>query len=406
MNLIRYFVRHTLKIVIIDDLFPHPACLDSWRGSEFNAYLKHFPQLCIYTTLLSRRLVDSTSIESIMEQYAASAPPKWNRRVRHINSNSFDDFMDLVDFEDKLIHSPDFFYFLFLNNVYSSLGLIDRYRKPFLFTLYPGGGFGLENEESDKKLQAVVTNTNFRGVLVTSNVTYRYLIDNGFCKESQVFALWGGIISDEFLKTEQYYKNRYGFGKETFDICFVANRYSKIGQDKGYDVFIKVAKLLFQKSSLFKFHVAGSFDTSVLDVSDLGDNITFYGIQDALFFDSFYHDKDLFISPNQPNILGKGSFDGFPTGCAVDALVHKTAVFCTDLTKPPQNMGQYIPGKEIEIISIDCSEILNKVMYYFERPLDLAELGDNGAKKARELYNAEKQILPRIQWLENNGISL
>ena len=391
MSLFKSTRSYSPKIAIIDDLFPHPLCMNNWRGTEFGAYLDYFPLLFIYATLWSRVLVDSTPIESIMKQYADSAPSEWVKRTKYV-----------YDFENKSIKKPDLFYFIFLNNVYLSLNTIDRYKKPFLFTLYPGGGFALDNEESDKKLRAVVSNKNFRGVLTTSNVTYRYLIDNGYCKENQILPVWGGVFKETYLKTEQYKKDRFGFGKETFDIVFTASRYTEKGQDKGYDIFVELAKRLAQESSLFRFHVVGNFDASVIDVSELDKSITFYGLQDASFFDSFYRDKDLFISPNRPNVLTKGAFDGFPTGCAVDAIVRKTAAFCTDLTASPQNMGQYISGKEIEIIGLDCAKIVDKVMHFYNHPNDLAELGDSGAKKARELYCAKNQILPRIQWLEDH----
>jgi len=381
--------KHSLSIAVVDDLFPHPICIDNWRGIELQAYLEHFPKLHIYTTLQSRMLVDALSVDAIMKQYSSSAPREWVKRTNYFDSS-----------KKELTRNPDAFYFIFLNNAYSSLDIINRYEKPFLFTLYPGGGFALDNEESDKKLWAVVSNNNFRGVLATSNVTYRYLIDKCFCNESQVFSLLGIVMSDEKLDSEHYAKIRYGYGKETFDICFVANRYSEKGEDKGYDIFIEVAKRLAGQSCAFKFHVVGRFDESILDVSELGDSITFYGVRNASFFDSFYHDKDLFISPNRPSVLVSGSFDGFPTGCAVDAIVRKTAAFCTDLTANPQNMSQYIPGQEIEIISLDCTEVLERVMYYFSHPNELAQLADNGARKARELYSEKNQLLPRIQWLK------
>ena len=85
-------------------------------------------------------------------------------------------------------------------------------------------------------------------------------------------------------------KKHYGFEKERLDLVFAAFRYTPHGEDKGYDLFIEVAKRLRRGHDNVYFHVVGGFDESVLDVSELEGRIFFYGKQQGEWFDYFYQD--------------------------------------------------------------------------------------------------------------------
>lgn len=380
--------RRPASIAVVDDLYPHPLCRENWRGVELEAYLNHFPNMHIYTTLASRVLIDDKTVDEIMRAFVASSPSIAQRVSCHPEKMI------------RKIRKPDCFYFIFLNNAFSSLNLINRYRVPFIFTLYPGGGFARFNEESDQKLEKLMSSPYFRGVVVTSSVTKEYLLEKGFCSIKKVLAVWGSIFNTSYLQTENYPKQRFGIDKSSMDIVFAAMKYTEHGEDKGYDIFVKTARELAAKASDFSFHVVGNFDESTIDVSDLKSRIHFYGVQPPSFFNEFYIDKDIFISPNRPDVLAKGAFDGFPTGSAVDAIVRKTAAFCTDSAGNGQNCEQYIPEQEIEIITTDVSQIVDLVLAYHKKPEHLMEVGNAGAAKARILYSAESQITPRIHWIE------
>lgn len=376
------------RIAILDDLYPHPISRGTWRGVEFEEYLRHFPHLQIYTTLASRALVDNMTETEIMDDFKHNACFSWNTRTHLIN-----------DWNSHKIRCPDLFYCIFINNAYLSLPTFQRLNKPFLFTLYPGGGFRRYNEESDKKLKTVFDSPLFSGVLVTSSVIRDYLVENNFCSETAIKTIWGGV-HDEGSLLPPSNKTHFGFEKQTLDIVFSANRYMPHGEDKGYDIFIDAARILAQQRDDVRFHVVGNYDESIVDITGLENRITFYGMQPLPFFDKFYRDKDILISPNRSGVLDKGAFDGFPTGCAVDALVRETAIFCTDNAGNGQNCGQYENGKEIVLTTSNAESIAQQVNQYASNPARLKSLCELGAKKAHTLYSYKNQLEPRIEWIE------
>ncbi|MYL85447.1 hypothetical protein GTA51_20450, partial [Desulfovibrio aerotolerans] len=56
----------------------------------------------------------------------------------------------------------------------------------FAFTLYPGGGFLLNEALSDEKLRSIFADNRFARVITTQAPTYRYLIENGLCDPGKV----------------------------------------------------------------------------------------------------------------------------------------------------------------------------------------------------------------------------
>ena len=115
------------------------------------------------------------------------------------------------------------------------------------------------------------------------------------------------------------------------------------------------------------------------------------------WFDEFYRDKDIILSPNVPFILLPGTFDGFPTGTAVDAALRKTAVFATD---DLQLNTTFIDGQDLVIIPHDAGRIVETIEHYYQRPDALKTLAEMGARRVRELYSHESQIAPRLAVLK------
>src|SRR4030066_370297 len=68
------------------------------------------------------------------------------------------------------------FYCVFINNIYDNLNWLEKFKIPFIFTLYPGGGFQINNEIIDKKLKIVFNSPMFKKVIVTQIFTLDYLI--------------------------------------------------------------------------------------------------------------------------------------------------------------------------------------------------------------------------------------
>ena len=235
-------------------------------------------------------------------------------------------------------------------------------------------------------------------MITTQRITREYLLQKGMCAQEHISDVFGVVTPREKLQPYRWKKQRYGFEKQTLDIVFTAFRYSAKGEDKGYDVFVETAKLLHRQYADVRFHVVGGFDASVLDVSELGETITFYGCRPSDWFDTFYQDKDLILAPNAVGRVGAGSFDGFPTASCTEAALCGTAILCTDPLE--LNDGHFDAQSEICILPRDAGVIAQRIAQLRENPAALAALGEAGSRAVRRMYGIDRQMGPRISLLK------
>ena len=376
------FYKQPVELAIIDDAFPHP--LSAFRMQEFSSYLAEFNDLRIYS---SGRANDFLGSEKTSDELIADFKrkfPEYAGRIKKLET-------------DTIIHAK-LFYAVFLGNIYP-IEKIEQSRTPFVFTLYPGGLFGLNSAESDRMLKRVTSSPCFRKVIVTQKVTYDYLINKNYCRPDQIEFIFGVVTPLKQIEAEYTAKKHFGFDKPTLDICFIAHKYTEKGIDKGYDIFIDVAHQLCRNHDNINFHVVGGFDGKEIDVKDLKGRITFYGKRDMEWFDSFYIDKDIILSPNISGKTFPGSFDGFPTASCVDAGLRKTAIFCTDELglnlNPFSDSSQFVEGEEIVIIPHDADQITGIIERYYHNPEQLKAIAESGSIRIKRLYGFEAQILPR-----------
>lgn len=286
-------------------------------------------------------------------------------------------------------------YCMFLYNAYMSLKFLEKNEIPFVFTLFPGGGFKLNQPFSDRMLKTVFASPYFKGVFVTQKITYDYLLDKQLCQKDKIFFEYGGGFI-QFKEQDVLPKKWYKKDKPTFDISFVAHRYMNKGLDKGFDLFLYSAREIVKKYPFVHFHCVGTctLDDFDDDFSDIKNNLHIYGAQKMDFFPSFYQKMDLNISPNRPFVLDKGAFDGFPL--SIEAMLFGVPLFCTDELK--QNYD-YDAGRELVIIKPDVDDIINKIEYYINNPKELYVIGIAGQRKIKKLFNLEHQKKKRKEFL-------
>ena len=65
---------------------------------------------------------------------------------------------------------------------------------PFIFQLYPGGGFQIDQPESDQKLRRVVLSDYCRKVIVTQSLSRDYIIDRIGCDPAKIELIFGGAF--------------------------------------------------------------------------------------------------------------------------------------------------------------------------------------------------------------------
>ncbi len=287
-----------------------------------------------------------------------------------------------LDYRAK--YSAELVFFIFLNNVYSYLKFLEKNELTFVFILYPGGGFKINNSKSDNKLRAVCKSRFFGGVIVPNNFIERYLLDKDFCPEDKIYKL--KYERADMDKSQIKKKKKSSVDKETFDISFVAYKYMEKGIDKGYDLFIDTAKKLSKKYSDMRFHVVGNFSEEDIDVSEIKDKVIFHGVKDTDFLIDFYSKTDIFLSPNRPFVLGEGAFDGFPLGGG-HAQFCGVALFLTDELKLNE---EYIEDEEIVIIKPKTNYIVDKIEFYYKNLDLLYKLSKKGQEKCHKIRDKRK----------------
>lgn len=370
-------------IMIIDSQFPQKTPL-GFRNVEINEYFRKIENLNSYAMypmnpgseawFTHDYGVKKSEFDENRRGYLLSYPT-YKKRIKYLDKEK--------KYKAKLAYS------FFLAETYVLLPFFEKNKIPFVFVLYPGGSFGLNNKSSDAMLKKIFNSKYFRGVIVTQNITKDYIIDKRLCLPRKVHYIYGGFV--QFKKEDVLLKKYYRKDKKTFDICFVAAKYSEGGIDKGYDTFIKIAKVLSRKTADINFHVVGGFNEKDQDIKGMEDRIKFYGYQQSDFLKQFYSKMDIFLAPNKPYKLYEGNFDGFPLG--IDAAYCGVALFVADELHMNDN---YIDDKNIVIISQDVSKAVNKIMDYYENIDTFYSLLHRCQNKSQELFDIDHQANQRI----------
>lgn len=370
--------RRDLDLVILDDIFPQ--LISAFRVAEYNQYLSHFPASLVLSTGASfAYLSDSRSLAQVRDEYERHHPAHQGR-VRA--------------YDPAMLGRAKLAYTIFINNAYDFCEALERHQVPFVFCLYPGGGFVIDGAESDRKLRRVFASPCFRKVICTQKISYDYLLAKGWCPPERIEFIFGGVHFPPAANSAP--KLRYGVDKHSFDICFVANKYSAGGIDKGYDVFVAAAKQLAPRFPDMRFHVVGNFTPQEIDVAELGAGIQFHGLLNTGRLADFYAGMEIILSPNRPFILSPGSFDGFPTGTCVEAGLSGVALFIAD----PLRLSPFKDGEEIVVIGDDPDDICRRIAAFHAAPDQLHLLASRGARRMHELYAMSAQMEPRIALLE------
>ncbi len=371
-----------LDILIFDDIFPHP--ISGFRHEEFTSILSEFDNSKIIVNPKSYKVVNSELSEHkihIADYYAKYSKLK----------NKIQNLQYFNNINTRL------FYCVFLNNIYSNINWIEKFKIPFVFTLYPGGGFEVNSEVIDLKLKRVFLSPQFRKVIVTQKYTKDYLINNSLCDPDKIEFIFGCVVPQISINSEFYTKESFGQHKDVFDIVFCAAKYTLNGEDKGYDTFIEFAKNISKKYSFVRFHIIGGFDKRVIDINPIIDKIQFYGYKKFEELAPIFKKMDIIISPNKPFLIKKGAFDGFPLGTVVEAALNGVVALVSD--ELDEN-DYFINEEEILIIENNSSSIQSSVEKLINNPELLYEVANKGKIKFSKLYSNGIQMKRRIDLLK------
>ena len=305
-------------LLIIDDIFP--SKISAFRYEEFMSYLNYFPNVFVASSGNNVQYFNQDrTFSEVITDFKSEYPEHANKIIIYDN-NSIDTVLDnFAKNCDRKIAV-----FTFINNVcmdnYRVLKFLEDNSIPFIFTLYPGGGFSLHNNECDEKLKRVFSSKCFKKVIVTQKIVYDYLINNKFCTDKQIKFIYGVVTPSKNLKNGHIKK----ILNDKINICFVAYKYSKDGKDKGFDLFIDAAQRLIKTNDNYVFHVIGNFYKEDIAGFEENDKICFHGVKTEEELSLLLKQMHIIVSPNRKNILVKGSFDGFPTGSCTEAMANRS----------------------------------------------------------------------------------
>jgi glycosyltransferase involved in cell wall biosynthesis len=371
------------ELLIYDDIFPHP--ISGFRYEEFTRLLEEFDNTKIIINPNSYKVISSniSDHKSHINEYL-----RLNSRLK----NKISSIRYFNNINSKL------FYCVFLNNIHSNIDWIEKFKIPFVFTLYPGGGFQVNSQIINKKLSRVFSSPMFRKVIVTQQYTKNYLIKNSLCDPSKVEFIFGCVVPQISISDSHSIRQLFNKNKDVFDIVFCAAKYTEKGEDKGYDTFIDFAKSISVKYDFVRFHIIGGFDENVIDVTFIRDKVKFYGYKKFEELAAIFKKMDIIISPNKPFLLHDGAFDGFPLGTVVEAGLNGVVALVSD----DLNENEYFENeKDIVLIENDAYFITKKVEYLIENPELMFEISKNGCVKFSELYSNDLQMKRRIDILRN-----
>ncbi|HBS76835.1 MAG TPA: glycosyltransferase [Alphaproteobacteria bacterium] len=376
-----------IKIAVIDSQFPQARPM-GFRNSEINAILRTVPNAHAFAMRPMRPGADAWFHHGYGVKKSAF------RRNFRSYLGVYPENAGRISYLPRRLRGVRVVYSYFLAETYTLLPYLNKNKLPFVFVLYPGGGFGLNNASSDAMLRAIFTSPQFRRVIVTQPATRDYLIDNNFCTPNQIEYLFGSYA--QFSPADVLPKQYYPADKDTIDICFVACKYSPRGIDKGYDLFIDAVRDLIHRHPNVRAHVVGNFNGSDIDVSDIRDKITFHGLLTPDALRKLYTRMDICISPNRPYKLFDGNFDGFPLG--LEAMVFSTVLMTTDELN--NNRGSFDDGRELIVIKPDATDIIARVDALIANPQNMYEIGRAGAMKLDTLMNPAQRSQHIIKILE------
>jgi glycosyltransferase involved in cell wall biosynthesis len=393
------------RLVILDDVFPLP--LSAFRYTEYTQYLQHVENSKVYSNGACLKLLgEKRQIADVIAEFDANCPHFAGRVLPYTPDMNLGQVADLV-------------YFIFLGNARNFKQDLIESNRPFIFTLYPGGSFEPFQEKTNALLREIMALPGFRKVIVTQPFVRDYLINGSFCRSEQIILIPGVVVPEEFLQDHSDARtapakqaNRDTDGNVTAatatadtdttasaitNICFAAFKYLPDGKEKGYDIFINVARRLLSVNRNLRFHIVGGFEPGDLDDQDILPFLNFRGRMTTDELLTFFATMDILISPNRAGVPTVGKFDGFPTGATVQAALQGVAVFASDSLR--QNF--YLRDREeIVVINHSVKEIAALVEVYINDRSKLLSLQEAGRVAFHRLYDFDAQMKPRIELIQ------
>jgi len=359
-------------VVVLDDYFPRLST--GFRVAEFSWMLRH--------GVVSEVLTTAGPIDLLLDEYDLAHPGQ-RARIRSY------DVARLAGFELASV--------VFLNNVHHYLDDLEHAELPFVLTLYPGGGLQLGDAGVEAKLQRVLASPLIRHVVTTQPIVTDHVRESA--PGLPLTEIVGVPVGREHLFPGAGLRPSYFLeGKDSLDVCFVAQRYTADGRDKGFPTFLETVQQLSDDGLPVRGHVVGGFDMEQVP-DGLGRlDLTFHGVLSTGSLRQFFSSQDVIVSLPVPGVLAPGAFDGFPTASCVEAALNGVAIVSSD---PLDQNRVFQDGRDIHVTGGSALEAAGRVRAMLAEPGGLRRVGQAGMRTARRAYGVGAQLIPRRTILES-----
>jgi hypothetical protein len=298
----------------------------------------------------------------------------------------------VLRFEDGADIAARLAYVTFLGNAQRLLPYFKARSLPFILQLYPGGGFEVNQDATDKSLREVLLCDLCRGVIVTQTLTRDYIQDKIGVDPAKVTMVFGGVfdsrVNFDFSRDKLFYPT----GKDTLDLCFVAHKYAGDLSSKGYDQFVAIALALAPELPNLRFHVVGDYGPEDIPLGAAENRFTFYGRKPSEFFAHFYPRMDAIVSVNKPFVLAPGAFDGFPTGSCLEAGFRGVLNCIND---PLDLNPTFTDGQDIVLLDYDTQRSIKMLRALLTEPSRMYELAYANWQKFQQIFDVDAQLWAR-----------
>ncbi len=393
IKILKQFIKKSLKynffyknyfkqfdIIIFDDIMP--SSLSPWRSYEFNNLCKCFYKVKVFTDLKT------------FSKYNSGYSFKKSLQILKQNyfylSRSIKRFSLMNNINSKL------FYFVFYTNANTYYKIAEQNKINFVFTLYPGGGFQLNNQATENSLKKIFESKYFKGVIVNQFHVKEYLVNQKLCDENKIKIISGVPINFEIKSLEVDLKKFNGDLK----ILFFGNKYTKNGEDKGFDIFQEVANILINKIPNLSFHIIGNFDENDLKHELLINYFTFHGVLNEEAYMKIINKTQIIISPNRPFILSPHAFDGFPLATCVEASLFNNLIMASDYFNESAKLN-LVDNVDFIKVNYNPIKISDKIILLNKNRDQIKQISISGKAKIMEIYSHKNQIKPRIELFNN-----
>ncbi|MGY1741608.1 MULTISPECIES: FkbM family methyltransferase [unclassified Blastococcus] len=360
------------RTVVLDDYFPTKGT--GFRIAEFDWMLRHGVVAEVMTTI--------EPLEPLLAEYATLYPETAGQ---------------VSAYDPRRLGEFDCASIMFLNNAARFLYDLEQASLPFVLQLYPGGGLNLGEPGAQRKLRRVLSSPLLQHVITTQPLVTEVVtaLTGGSVPVTEVI---GGPVGRSHLAPGAGLRTNYfGSGKEHLDVCFVAQRYTVDGSDKGWPVYLAALRTLADAGLPVRGHVVGGFGPADVGEQYAALDLSFSGVLSTPELRRFYLDMDVIVSPTTPGRLAPGAFDGFPTGACVEAALSGVALVATD---PLDQNRLYTDGVDIHMPRADVAEVVERVLAMVAEPDGVRRVAQAGLRTTRRTYGVDAQLYSRRRVLE------